>query len=84
MKTVVGNIKKSHNFGITLGIYIKSLCSFILIMELTNSIQDEITWCMLFIDNIVLMSKLTKMSTKDKNWNHLKIKGFKKCTSKTN
>lgn len=37
--------------------------------ELTNTIQDEITWCMLFAGDIVLNNKISKgINQKLKPW----------------
>lgn len=57
--SLVGEI--SSEFSVTLGLHTKSTSSFfifILVMdELIRELHDEITWCVLFVDDIVLVDK---------------------------
>jgi len=58
IKILVGN---RDDFTIDIGLHqglALSLCFFIIVMdELTRRIQDEITWCMLFINDIVFIDE---------------------------
>jgi len=62
---VVANVRTcegiTSNFSITIGFHQGSALSpflFVIVMdELTTSIQDEIPWCMLFADDIVLVNE---------------------------
>ena len=60
---------------------------FTLVMdELTRGIQDELPWCMLFADDIVLIDE-TRQGVNDKleRWRHtLKSRGFRVSRSKRN
>ena len=51
----------TSDFSITIGLHQGSALSpflFVIVMdELTTSIQDEISWCMLFADDIVLIDE---------------------------
>jgi len=53
--------------------------------ELTKGVQDEIPWCMLFIDNIALINKTRKeVNTKLERWRDtLEAKSFRLSRSKT-
>jgi len=53
--------------------------------ELTRWIQDEIPWCMLFADDIVLIDESRKgVNTKLERWRGtLEAKGFRLSRSKT-
>ena len=53
--------------------------------ELTRGIQDEMSWCMLFADNIVLINETREgVITKLEQWRDtLEAKGFKLSRSKT-
>jgi len=59
---------------------------FILVMDvLTRGIQDELPWCMLFADDIVLIDE-TRQGVNDKleRWRHtLESRGFRVSISKT-
>jgi len=53
--------------------------------ELTRGIQDALPWCMLFVDDIVLIDE-TRQGVNDKLelWRHtLESKGFRVSRSKT-
>ena len=62
---VVSNVRTyggiTSNFSITNGLHLGSALSpllFTIVMdELTRAIQDEIPWCMLFADDIVLVMR---------------------------
>ncbi|PKA63279.1 ubiquitin-protein ligase E3 C [Apostasia shenzhenica] len=79
----------TKNFSITVGLHQGSALSpypFALIMKvMTEHIQDEVPWCMLFADNIVLVEK-TKERAKAKLelWrNALESQSFHFSRSKT-
>ncbi|PKA47146.1 ubiquitin-protein ligase E3 C [Apostasia shenzhenica] len=79
----------TKDFSITVGLHQGSALSpylFALIMKvMTGYIQDEVPWCMLFADDIVLIEK-TKKGAKAKLelWrNALESKGFHLSRSKT-
>ncbi|MCF7184020.1 reverse transcriptase family protein [Corynebacterium sp. MC-13] len=58
---------------------------FALVMDvLTRSIQKEVTWCMLFADDIVLIDETrTKVNDRLEEWRHaLESKGFKLSRTK--
>jgi len=63
---VVANVRTSggitSDFSITIGLHQGSALSpflFAIVMdELTRVIQDEIPWCMLFVDDIVLVDEM--------------------------
>ena len=62
---VVANVRTcgdiTSDFSITIGLHLGSALSpflFVMVMdELTRAIQDEIPWCMLFADDIVLVDE---------------------------
>ena len=58
VRTVVG---KTNSFPITVGLHQGSaLCPYLfaLVMdELTRHMQDDVPWCMLFVDDIVLVAE---------------------------
>jgi len=62
---VVANVRTcgdiTSDFSITIGLHQGSALSpllFVIVMdELTRAIQDEIPWCILFVDDIVLINK---------------------------
>jgi len=59
---------------------------FTLVMdELTRGIQDALPWCMLFIDDIVLIDKTRQgVNNKLERWRHtLEVRGFRVSRSKT-
>jgi len=53
--------------------------------ELTKKIQDKVSWCMLFADNIVLIDEtIDRVNNKLERWRHtLECRGFKLRRSKT-
>jgi len=53
--------------------------------ELTRGIQNEIPWCMLFVDDIALIDETGEVvNTKLERWRDtLETKGFKLSRSKT-
>jgi len=53
--------------------------------ELTRKIQDEVPWCMLFADDIVLIDETRGgLNAKLERWRHrLESKGFRLSKSKT-
>ena len=62
---VVANVRTyrgiTSDFSITIGLHQRSALSpflFVIVMdELTRAIQDELPWCMLFADDIVLVDE---------------------------
>ena len=80
---------RSSYFPITVGLHQGSALSpylFALIMdELTKDIQDEVPWCMLFADDIVLVDETrVGVEAKLELWRStLESKGFKLSRSKT-
>ena len=59
--TTVMTVEKTNDFHITIGLHQGSALNpylFALVMdELTRHIQDEVPWCMLFADDIVLVAE---------------------------
>jgi len=86
VRTLVGD---TDDFPIDIGLHQGSTLSpflFTIIMdELTRGIQDEVPWCMLFADDIVLIDETTEgLNTKLERWRDaLEAKGFKLSKSKT-
>ena len=86
VRTIVGDIEV---FPIDIGLHQgSSLSSFlfaIVLDDLTKDIQDEVPWCMLFADHIVLIDKTSVgLSGKLEQWRHtLESKGFRLSRSKT-
>ena len=62
---VVANVRTcggiTSDFSITIGLHQGSTLSpflFVIVMdELTRAFQDEIPWCMLFVDDIILINE---------------------------
>ena len=79
IRTLVGD---TYDFPIDIGFYQGSTLSiflFTVVMdELTRGIQDEIQWCMLFVDDIVFIDKIREgVNTKLEQWRDaLEAKGF--------
>jgi len=73
----------SEVFLVALGLYQIFALSFYLFTlameELTKHIQVEVSWCMMFVEHIVLVDETKdSVNTKLKIWsNALKFKGFK-------
>ena len=71
------------HFSIDIGLhqgYVRSPLIFIIVMdELIRGIQDELPWCMLFTDDIVLIDKTRDgVNSKLKRWRTtLDSKGFR-------
>ena len=86
VRTVVGD---TDDFPIDIGLHQGSALSpflFTIVMdELTKGIQDEIPWCMLFADDIVLIDESREgVNTKLERWRDtLEAKGFRLSRSKT-
>ena len=61
-----------------------ALCLTIVMDELTGSIQDEIPWCMMFAENIVLIDETKdRVESKLELWRKtLKSRGFRLSRSK--
>jgi len=89
---VVANVKTcggmTSDFSITIGLHQGSaLSSFlfaIMIDELTRAIQDEILWCMLFADDIVLVDETrARVNVKLELWRQsLESQGFRLSRAK--
>jgi len=86
VRTAVGDTKV---FPIDTGLYQGSALSpflfAIVLDELTKEIQDEVPWCMMFADDIVLIDETSVgLSGKLEKWRHtLESKGFRLSRSKT-
>ena len=86
VKTTIG---ETSEFSITVGLHQGSVLSpylFALVMdELTMHIQDDIPWCMLFADDIVLIDETKSgVNAKLDVWRELlESKGFKISRTKT-
>jgi len=74
---VMANVRTSggitSDFSITIGLHQWSTLSpflFVIVMdELTRVIQNEIPWCMLFVDDIILVDE-TRAEVNAKNWSY--------------
>ena len=79
----------SEYFPVEMGLHQGSVLNpflFALVMdELTRSIQEEVPWCMLFADDIVLIDETrTKVNDRLEAWRHaLESNGFKLSRTKT-
>jgi len=85
VRILVGDM---NDFPIDIGLHQGSALSpflFTIIMdELTSEIQDEISWCMLFVNDIVLIDETReRVNTNLERWRDaLEVKGFKLSRSK--
>lgn len=81
--------RETNEFLITVGLHKGSTLSpylFALVMdELTRNIQDDVPWCMLFVDDIVLVDEtIGRVNTKLEIWRQaLESKGFRISRTKT-
>ena len=86
VRTVVG---ETNSFPITVGLHQGSALSpylFALVMdELTRHMQDDVPWCMLFADDIVLVAETkVEVNAKLELWREaLESKGLKISRNKT-
>ena len=90
---VVANVRTcggiTSNFSIAIGLHQGSAlspCLFVIVMdELTKAIQDEILWCMLFDDDIVLIAETRAwVNAKLELWRQtLKSRDFRLSRTKT-
>ena len=86
VRTVIGD---TEDFSIDIGLHQGSTLSHFLFTtvmdELTRGIQDEIPWCMLFADDIVLIDESREgVNTKLECWrDSLEVRGFRLSRSKT-
>jgi len=83
------NVGSTEAFPITMGVHQGSALSpflFAIVMdELTKSIQDDIPWCMMFADDIVLTDETKEgVESKLELWRHtLESRGFRLSRKKT-
>ena len=90
---IVANVRTcgdiTSNFSITIGLHQGSTLSpflFVIVMdELTRAIEDEIPWCILFADDIILVDETRAgVNIKLKLWRQtLESRGFKLSMTKT-
>jgi hypothetical protein len=75
----------SINIGLHQGSALSSYLFALVIDEVTIDIQDGIPWCMLFVDDVVLVEEsMTKVDQKLKLWRQtLEVKCFRLNRSKT-
>ena len=79
----------TNDFSIIIGLHQESALSpflFVIVMDkLTRAIQDEIPWCMLFADDIVLVDETRAgVNTKLELWGQtLESRGFRLSRAKT-
>nr|XP_009798998.1 PREDICTED: uncharacterized protein LOC104245128 [Nicotiana sylvestris] len=76
----------SKNFLVMIGLHQGSTLSLFLAMDaLLRHIQGEVPWCMLFVDNIVLIDETRgNVNERLEVWRQaLEFKGFKLCRTKT-
>ena len=85
-RTSVGDMDDfSIDIGLHKGLMLSPFLFTITMDELTRGIQDELPWCILFADNIVLIDETRKgVNTKSEQWrNTLEAKGFRLSRLKT-
>ena len=81
--------KLTDEFSITIGVYQRSALShflFTIVMdEITKSIHEDIPWCMLFANDIILIGETKKeVNKKLELWRQtLEARGFRLGKSKT-
>ena len=88
---VVTNVRTcegiTSDFSITIGLHQGSALSpflFVIVMdELTRAIQDELQWCMLFADDIVLVDETRAGATLELWRQTLESRGFRLSRAKT-
>ena len=79
----------TSNFSITIGLHQESVLSpflfAIVLDELIRAIQDEIPWCILFADDIILFDETrATVNAKLKLWRQtLESRGFRLSRAKT-
>ena len=86
VRTLVGDTKDfSIDIGLHQGLVLSPFLFNIVMVELTRGIQDKISWCMLFADDIALIDETGEVvNTKLERWRDtLETKGFKLSRSKT-
>ena len=73
------------DIGLHQGVALSSFLFTIVMDELTRGIQDEIPWCMLFVDDIVLIDETMKgVKIKLEQWRGtLEVKASRLSRSKT-
>ncbi|KAL6494927.1 hypothetical protein OROGR_030846 [Orobanche gracilis] len=81
------NVGRTEEFPITIGVHQGSALSpflFAIVMdELTRGIQNDVPWCMMFADDIVLIDE-TRVQQKLELWRDtLEARGFRLSRSKT-
>jgi len=80
VRTLVGNIDDfPREIGLHQGSALSPFSLTIIMDEITRGIQEEIPWCTLFDDDIVLVDETREgINTKLERWRDtLKVKGFK-------
>jgi len=85
-RTSVGDMDDfSIDIGLHKGLMLSPFLFTITMDELTRGIQDELPWCMLFADNIVLIDETrVGVNTKLERWRDtLEVKGFRLSRLKT-
>jgi len=86
VRTVIGDTEEFFiDIGLHQGSALSPFLSTTVMDALNRGIQDEIPWCMLFTDDIVLIDETRKgVNTKLECWRDtLEAKGFKLSRSKT-
>jgi len=86
VRTVIGDTEDFPiDMGLHQGLALSPFLFTIVMNELTRGIQDEIPWCMLFADDIVLIDESREgVKTKLERWRDtVEAKGFRLSRSKT-